>query len=411
LTHSPDVDRSIDGVEEIQRDPNLIERLVESFAPSLYGLERVKLAILHHLVGGVPRSRNGQETRGATHVLVVGDHGTGKSQLLRSAHRLVDGSVWLSGPAVKVDSLPGITLEHNRSAIRDGSRHEADQGYLIVDRIDAMNGEARRMLETIMEQGKDVGAENSLGDLDTSFSVLAAANPTLGRYNPYQTVAQNICLPVSLMSRFDLIFVLRDIPDTETDLALAERILDLGQGSRKVIPHGLLRRYLKQATETRPELSYRTKVMLRDFYVDIRGVSPGANVAVSPRHLTSLVRLAEARAKLHLRDQVTESDAEAAIRMLSDSLEQVGVDPIATDYDLESAYTCRTTVLDSQLLKVVEVFAELEKISSTVRHTDLYDALYERYGMRWSTLAGYLRTLVREGVITCTSLGCFKRKQ
>lgn len=210
------------------------------------------------------------------------------------------------------------------SADPGGSRTWIDHGYLSIDRIDTVNKEVKSMLKNAMEQDREVVGYQP-GGLATSFSVLASANPTLGRYNLYRTVAQNICLPVSLMSRFDLIFVLRDHPDTETDLALAERMLGLGHGDRKLIPHELLRRYIKQATESKPELSYKAKVMLRDFYVDIRGVSPRAGVAVSPRHLASLVRLAKATAKLHLRDEVTESDAETAIRMLSDSLDQVGV--------------------------------------------------------------------------------------
>ena len=152
------------------------------------------------------------------------------------------------------------------------------------------------------------------------------------------------------------------------------------------------------------------KTRLRDFYLDIRRVSNhGDAISITPRQLLSLVRLSEARAKLHLRENVSGSDVEAAIRIFSESLEQVGIDPVTHRYDIDVLYTGRPTVLNSKLLKVVEVFSELEKISARISETDLHGMLFERYGMNRRTVARLLRTLVKEDIITCKSPGVYMR--
>ena len=140
--------------------------------------------------------------------------------------------------------------------------------------------------------------------LDTRVSVLATANPLLGRYNSYQTVAQNINFPAGLLSCFDLIFIMRDVPDHDLDKAIADKVLEIGgTGSGEdetIIDRALLGAYLSEASMVEPMMSLEVKSMLRDFYLDLRRGSDGGAVAVSPRQLLSLVRLVEATAKLHI---------------------------------------------------------------------------------------------------------------
>jgi replicative DNA helicase Mcm len=300
-------------------------------------------------------------------------------------------------------------------SIIEGALVKADQKHLHIDKLDKMTPELRVILETAMEQHYYPIAKNGVTTcLNTRVSILATANPTLGRYNPYQTLAQNINLPVGLLSCFDLIFVIRDHPDNLKDRVIAEKILEMVDTglneNENLIDQSLLCAYITEASKVEPVLSQVVKTRLRDFYLDIRRASEeGDAISITPRQLLSLVRLSEARAKLHLRENVSGSDVEAAIRIFSESLEQVGIDPVTHHYDIDVLYTGRPTVLNSKLLKVVEVFSELEKISARVSETDLHGMLFERYGMNRRTVARLLRTLVKEGIITCKSPGVYMR--
>ncbi len=231
----------------------------------------------------------------------------------------------------------------------------------------------------------------------------------------YQTVAQNIGLPAGLLSCFDLIFIMRDIPDHDLDKALAEKVLGIGDtGSCKdeaLIDRGLLGAYLSEASMVEPSMSLEVKSMLRDFYLDLRRASTdGGAVAVTPRQLLSLVRLVEATAKLHLREAVSASDVEAAIKVYSKFLEQVGVDPVTDHIDVDVLFTGRPSVLSRRLLKLVEVFTELELITGHVKETELLEVMFERYGMNGRTVARLLRILMKENILTSPDPGSYKRK-
>jgi replicative DNA helicase Mcm len=134
-------------------------------------------------------------------------------------------------------------------------------------------------------------------------------------------------------------------------------------------------------------------------------------IAITPRQLNTLIKVSKARAQLHLRDTVWASDAEASIRMISHCLEQVGIDPVRCSYDIDVLYTGRPTVLNGKLLKVVEVFSELEKQSIPVHRSSLESILWERYGMTSRTVSRLLRSLLMEGIITEDPPGEYRRRE
>jgi len=413
----PTPDDSINQrVTTLSKDPDLIKKLAESFAPSLYGLTNIKLAILYHLVGGETRERGGLTNRGPIHVLLIGDPGTGKTTLLQHAARLSE-TISLTGTGVNNNGLSGmITIDQNGDPkIIEGALAIADQKHLHIDKLDKMPLKIREILETAMEQQLYPISKNGVTiSLNTRISVLASANPLLGRYNPYQTIAQNINLPVGLLSCFDLIFILRDQPDRLKDKQIAETILEIREldTSEKESPIDdiLFRAYIEQARLITPAMSSDAKSKLRDFYINIRMASEERDaITITPRQLYSLVRISEARAKLHLRETVTVSDVEAAVRIFSKSLEQVGIDPVSNDFDVDVLYTGRPSVLNSKLLKVVEVFSELEQISTRVSEDDLQCLLFERYGMSRRAVGRLLRTLVKENIVSCNVPGYYQR--
>ena len=400
-------------VVKLSKDPDLIEKLTEAFAPGIIGHKTIKQALLLHLVGGSPKQRTGLRSRGTIHVLLIGDPGTGKTHLLRSAEALCD-VVPVTGTGINVDGLTAmVTVQNGAPTVLEGALVKADQKHLHIDKLDKMTSTLRSVLETAMEQQYYPYSKNGVTTvLDTRVSVLATSNPCLGRYNLYQTLAQNINLPVGLLTCFDLIYVLRDSPDNVRDRVIAEKILEMDtpEQSCNYLDRTLLRAYLEEASKRAPMLSLEAKTRLRDFYLDIRRASDqGGAVSITPRQLLSLIRLSEAQAKLHLRDNVSEVDVEAAVRIFSESLEQVGVDPVTHHYDIDVLFTGRPTVLNSKLLKVVEAFSELEKFSALVKETDLHETLFERFGFDRRTVSRLLRTLVREEFIKCTAPGVYRR--
>jgi replicative DNA helicase Mcm len=402
-------------VAELSKDPDLIQILTQSFAPSIHGLEKIKLAILYHLVGGVPKERNGLTSRGALHVLLIGDPGTGKTQLLQFAQSLFD-AVSVTGTGVNREGFAAtVTIDQTGApTILEGALVKADNNHLHIDKLDKLNSQLVSVLETAMEQQIYPISKNGLTTcLKTRISVLAASNPTLGRYNSYQTIAQNINLPVGILTCFDLIFILRDCPDEETDRLIAEKILEIEPcryEDEPMVEHILLKAYLTKASKIQPTIPRESKNRIRDFYIDIRRASEdGGAITITPRQLISLVRISEAHAKLHLRDKVHIADVETAIKVFKKSLEQVGIDPVSHHYDIDVLYTGRPTIFNSKLFQVVEIFSELEKISATVSEMDLHNTLFERYGMTRRTVARLIRTLIKEEIIKTKTPGYFKR--
>jgi replicative DNA helicase Mcm len=414
MPNTPD-QRINQRVAELSKDPDLIQILTQSFAPGIHGSEKIKLAILYHLVGGVPKERNGLTSRGALHVLLIGDPGTGKTQILQFAQTLCD-AVLVTGTGVNSDGFAAtVTIDQTGSpTILEGALAKADNKHLHIDKLDKLNSELIPVLETAMEQQIYPIAKNGVTtSLNTRISVLAASNPTLGRYNSYQTISQNINLPVGILTCFDLIFILRDYPDEETDRRIAEKILEIKTcryEEESIIDLTLLKLYIATASQIQPTIPRESKNRIRDFYIDIRRASEdGGAITITPRQLISLIRIAEAHAKLHLRDTVHIADVETAITVFNISLEQVGIDPVSHHYDIDVLYTGRPTVFNSKLFQVVEVFSELEKISATVSEMDLHNTLFERYGMTRRTVTRLIRTLIKEEIIKTKTPGYYKR--
>jgi replicative DNA helicase Mcm len=293
----------------------------------------------------------------------------------------------------------------------------SDQGVCCIDEIDKMREEDRGAIHPAMEQQIVAIAKGGIvATLNARTSILAAANPTLGRYNPYQTIGQNINLPITILSRFDVIFVLKDIPDAEKDATMAEHILGLHRSAGSTITSPidpeLFRKYISYAkTRVRPILNEDVITRFKEFYVKMRTASmeggEASAVSITARQLESLVRLAEARAKAHLRSEVTKEDAEAVITLMQSSLEQVGIDVTTGQIDIYILYTGKPRSLQTQLQKVLAKIAELER-TGPVKDDDLYEALAED-GINRSDAAKLISTLMRDGTIFSPRPGTYRR--
>jgi replicative DNA helicase Mcm len=251
--------------------------------------------------------------------------------------------------------------------------------------------------------------------LNARTAVLAAANPSLGRYEPNRTVAENVPLPVTILSRFDLIFVLRDVPNKEADGKMSRHILEIHKRGLSPIEAPvsaeLLRKYVSYAKGVRPELSDDALKRLNDFYLAMRSASEteGSPVAITARQLESLVRVAEARARVALRREITAEDAEAAIVIMKKSLEEVGIDMSSYKVDIDIIMTGRPKSIRDKLSMILSTLMEMEKVTGIVEKDTLVNTLEVKNKIPRGEIERMISQLLREGTIYEPREGCLKK--
>jgi replicative DNA helicase Mcm len=292
----------------------------------------------------------------------------------------------------------------------------ADKGIACIDEMDKMRPEDRVAIHEAMEQHTvSVAKGGIVATLNARTAVLAAANPSLGRYEPNRTVAENISLPVTILSRFDLIFVLRDVPNKESDSKMSRHILEIHR--RGVSPveaqvdAELLRKYVGFAKGIKPELGNDALNRLSDFYLAMRSASEteGSPVAITARQLESLVRVAEARARVALRKEVTAEDADAAIAIMKRSLEEVGIDMSSYKVDIDLIMTGRPKSIRDRLHVVLSTLMDMEKITGIVEKGALVNELETKQKIPRGEIERMIGQLLREGTIYEPREGCLKK--
>ena len=343
-------------IREIASDPLIYEKVRRSIAPSIYGYEEVKEALGLQLFSGVSKGLpDGTRIRGDIHILLVGDPGIAKSQLLRYISKLSPRGIYTSG---KSSTSAGLTatavkdeLGDGRWTIEAGALVLADKGIACIDEMDKMRSEDRSALHEAMEQQTiSVAKAGVMATLKSRCALLAAANPKFGRFDKFEGIAQQINLSPALMSRFDLIFVLTDEPSDARDSMIAHHIgqttyageiASRGDRSREeleavmevirpAIEPEVLRKYIAYARKNVfPVLTPEARARLEGYYVSLRKQGQDTNkpVPVTARQLEALFRLSESSARLRLSDEITGGDAERVIRIVDSCLRQVGVDP------------------------------------------------------------------------------------
>ncbi len=328
---------------ELARDPWIRERIVASIAPAIYGHWDLKLAIALLLVGGVPKQRpDGTRVRGDIHVLFIGDPGVAKSQLLQSAAQIAPRAVFTTGKGSTAAGLTAAVIRDAKTGeyyLEAGALVLADGGVAIIDEFDKMSKNDRAVIHEAMEQQTvSIAKAGIKATLSARTSVLAAGNPKFGYYDPTKSFIDNVDLPAPIISRFDLIFIVRDVISRERDKMLARYVLETHTNLERFKPEiepELLRKYIAYARKyVKPRLTPQAKRLLEDFFVEMRSsVLQQANqetgqvpVPITTRQLEALVRLTEAHAKLALKSEATEEDAMAAIRLMVTMLSSIGVD-------------------------------------------------------------------------------------
>jgi replicative DNA helicase Mcm len=292
----------------------------------------------------------------------------------------------------------------------------ADKGIACIDEIDKMRPEDRVAIHEAMEQHTvSVAKGGIVATLNARTAILAAANPALGRYEPHRTIADNISLPVTILSRFDLIFVLRDVPNKELDDKMSEHILEIHRkGLSPVEPpitSELLRKYISYAKGIKPVLTEEALRRLKDFYLAMRSASEseGSPVAITARQLESLVRTAEARARVALRKEIVAEDAEAAISIMKRSLEEVGIDVSSYKFDIDILMTGKPKSVRDKLQTALSTLIEMEKDTGMVDKASLLSELEAKYKIPRDEAERLLGQLLREGTIYEPNVGYLKK--
>lgn len=362
-------------IRQLATDPKIYDTLVQSIAPSIFGYENIKEAIALQLFGGVRKKRpDGITTRGDVHILLIGDPGAAKSQLLKYVTNLAPKARYVVG---KSASGAGITAtvvkdEFMRGwALEAGALVLANKGLACIDELDKMGEEDRSAMHEIMEQQTvTVAKANVQATLHAQTTILAAANPKFGRFDPYSSIAEQIDMPDTLLSRFDLIFTIRDLPNKEKDAKLVRHILKLHENPEVQNPpinSHILRRYIAYAkTNCTPKLTQEAEDAISEFYVSLRNKYSGEErsaVPISPRQLEALIRMSEASAKIRLSPKIEKEDADRAIKLLMNCLHEVGVDPETGKFDIDRLESGTTATQRSRLVTLMKIITDMQEAS------------------------------------------------
>ncbi|XP_072180033.1 DNA replication licensing factor mcm7-A-like [Diadema setosum] len=323
--------------EEVQQiaEEDFYEKLAGSIAPEIYGHEDVKKALLLLLVGGVDRSPKGMKIRGNINICLMGDPGVAKSQLLGYIDRLAPRSQYTTGRGSSGVGLTAAVMKDpitGEMILEGGALVLADEGVCCIDEFDKMNETDRTAIHEVMEQQTiSIAKAGIMTSLNARVSILAAANPAYGRYNPKKSIEHNIQLPAALLSRFDVLWLIQDKPDRENDLRLAQHITYVHQHcsqpptQTQPLNMNLMRRYIALCKTKQPVIPESLTDYITGAYVEMRKEARGSKdtTFTSARTLLSILRLATALARLRLIDVVEKEDVNEAMRLMEMSKESL----------------------------------------------------------------------------------------
>ncbi len=379
------------AINKLSKDPKIYEMLAQSIAPAIYGHDVVKESIALELFGGVTKHLpNNQKIRGNIHVLLIGDPGCGKSQLLQAAHNIAPKSIYVSGKTTSGAGLTATAVKDEFGeggwTLKAGALVLSSGGVCMADELDKMDPEDRSALHEAMEQGIiSVAKAGIVSRFKADTSLLAAANPKYSRFDKFTPFLEQIDLPPSLISRFDLFFMIRDVLDKTQDTKIAEHILkthqsgeklmqyskkgqalqkeekeDIDKRTKPIIDAEIFKKYVSLARQKCfPILSQEAVNRISDFYVGLRdqGRQQGAYAATA-RQLEGLVRLSEASARVRMSDTVEVQDAERAIRLVKKSLEETVTDPETGRIDIDIVTTGITQSKQNAISLILHIIKE-----------------------------------------------------
>lgn len=340
---------------------DFLNKLSSSIAPEIYGHDNLKKALLLLLVGGVDKAASGMKIRGNINICLMGDPGVAKSQLLGFIDRLAPRSQYTTGRGSSGVGLTAAVLKDpitNELILEGGALVLADEGICCIDEFDKMLDADRTAIHEVMEQQTvSIAKAGIMTTLNARVSILAAANPVWGRYDIRRSITDNLNLPPALLSRFDLLWLIRDQPEKQKDLSLASHITNIHQNPTEPQLHDadaidmkVMRRYINLCKLKNPIVPEQLDERLIRIYLDIRSrrrtKSSDDTLFTSPRCMLAIIRLATAFARLRLADAVEEADIDAAVHLYNCSR-----DSIENPKDTEQSVARNVLSMINQMIK------------------------------------------------------------
>ena len=404
---SPDEEKL---VKSLAKNPDIYDRLIASFAPHIKGHALFKEAILLLIVGSTQRVlTDGTKIRGDINVFLVGDPGTAKSEMLKFCARIAPRGLYTSG---RGSTAAGLTAAVVRDAsgifmLEAGAVVLGDQGLVCIDEFDKMRPEDRSALHEVMEQqSASIAKGGIVATLNARTSILAAANPMFGKYDIFKNIYENVNLPIPLLTRFDLVFIVRDIPSQEKDRNIAQHIISQhgssGTDTTSLIDIDILTKYLSYAKRGEPALTKEAENLIMEFYLKMRNISGDDKenmITITPRQLEGLIRLATARARLLLKNKVEGEDADRAIYLFNEMLKNSGTDVNTGKVDI-GVLQGRPKSEVSKLTMFMEILRSLEgEPKSSVPEQEFVDELAKSDKFSEEEAREYIRRMIRDASI------------
>ena len=343
-------------------------------------------------------------------------HNTAKSEMLKFCARIAPRGLYTSGRGSTAAGLTAAVVRDKTGImmLEAGAVVLGDQGLVAIDEFDKMKPEDRSALHEVMEQqSASIAKGGIVATLNARTSILAAANPMYGKYDPFKNITENVALPIPLLTRFDLIFVVRDIPSKERDRTIAQHIINLHKRSspdnRSIVDVDIFTKYLAYCKRNDPALTQEAEEKILDYYMKMRNVESEEMITVTPRQLGGLIRLATARARLLMKDQVDGEDAERAIYLIQSMLEDAGVDVNTGKVDL-GVLQGRPHSEVSKLQLFMDVLKSLEGDHKTPVEEKLFVKELAKTGKFTEEEArNFIRRMLREASIYESKPGHYNR--
>ncbi|BBG23958.1 Minichromosome maintenance protein MCM [Sulfuracidifex tepidarius] len=404
-------------IKDLAKDPWIKERIISSISPSIYGHYEIKEAVALALFGGVPKvMQDGTRIRGDIHLLIIGDPGTAKSQTLQFAARVAPRSVYTTGKGSTAAGLTAAVVREKNTGdyyLEAGALVLADGGIAVIDEIDKMRDEDRVAIHEAMEQQTvSIAKAGIVAKLNARATIIAAGNPKLGRYISERSISDNINLQPTILSRFDLIFILIDKP-SDNDKLLADYILNVhrGQGLEGFIDIDMLKKYIAYARKyVTPVVSDEAKELIQSFFVEMRkksSESPDSPILITPRQLEALIRMSEAYAKMSLRNVVTRDDAERAINIMRIFLENVGLDVESGKMDIDTIMTGKPKSARDKMTAVLEIINDISSMEECAKLSKI-EREAEKRSLDRDSVHKVVQDMKKSGLIYESKPDCYK---